>query len=92
MSENWQIGKEKKKGVVKEMESCILIGVIKRGQTEELVQEYLDELEFLAMTAGAKTQKRYTQKLDNPHPKTFIGSGKLEEIADYIEENDRKIY
>lgn len=69
-------------------ESAVLIGVITFGQTEEQVEEYLDELEFLAHTAGAVTQKRFVQKVDQPNPKTYIGSGKVEEIKDYIKEHD----
>ncbi len=88
MSDNWQIGKEKKKGIVKGVEQSVVVGLIKRNQNEELVNEYLDELEFLAMTAGAVAIKRFTQKLDHPNPKTFIGKGKLEEIALFIEENE----
>lgn len=69
-------------------ESAVLIGVITFGQTEEQVEEYLDELEFLAHTAGAVTHKRFVQKVDQPNPKTYIGSGKVEEIKDYIKEHD----
>ena len=80
MSDNWQIGKEKKKGLLKELERAILVGVVKDGQTVEQVDEYLDELDFLANTAGAEIIKKFTQKLKHPDPRTFIGSGKLEEI------------
>ncbi len=74
----------------REVEKAILIGVIDKSKnmTESLVQEYLDELDFLALTAGAETVKRFTQKMDYPHPKTFVGTGKLEEILDYLERND----
>lgn len=68
----------------KENETAILVGVIYGDQTEEKAIEYLDELEFLAHTAGAIPLKHFLQKLDTPHPKTFVGSGKLEEILDYI--------
>lgn len=88
MSNNWKIGKEKKSGLNKVVERAILIGLIQRNQTEEQVKEYLDELEFLAMTAGAKTVKRFTQKADHPDKRTFVGKGKLEEIAEYVENND----
>lgn len=88
MSDNWQIGKEKKKGVRKETEHAILVGVVSRNQTMEQVTEYLDELEFLALTAGAKSKKRFVQKLDHPDKRTFVGKGKLEEVAQYIEENE----
>lgn len=85
MSDNWQISKEKKKGVKKELEYAILLGVISRNQSETQVIEYLDELEFLAETAGAKTHKRYMQKLDHPDKRTYVGKGKLQEVLEYIE-------
>ncbi len=66
-------------------EKAVLVGVITRDQSEALVEEYLNELEFLAMTAGAQTLKRFTQKLPQPDKRTFIGKGKLEEIAAYVE-------
>lgn len=65
-------------------EYAVLVGVIQQYQSEELVNEYLDELEFLAHTAGAQTLRRFTQKLTSPDPRTFIGSGKLEEIRQYL--------
>ena len=61
-----------------------MVGIISKEQTEEQVQEYLDELAFLAETAGAVTLKRFTQKLSHPDSKTFVGKGKLEEIKNYI--------
>ncbi len=73
---------------IKIRESAVLIGLINRFQPEEKLIEYLNELEFLADTAGADTQKRFTQKLDNPNPKTLLGSGKIYEIAKYIKEHD----
>jgi GTP-binding protein HflX len=69
-------------------ESAVLIGVIGRDQTEEETNEYLDELAFLAETAGAAPAGFFTQKIDTPNAKTFIGSGKLLEIKDFIEENE----
>lgn len=72
----------------KEKEHAVLVGLITQEQDEEKVSEYLDELAFLADTAGAETIKKFTQKLSTPHPKTFVGTGKLEEIALYIKEND----
>lgn len=77
---------ETKKKITKTEETAVLIGVITQMQPEEKVKEYLDELEFLADTAGAKSLKRFTQKLDKPHPHTFIGSGKIAEISGYIKE------
>jgi GTP-binding protein HflX len=74
----------------KEIEKAVLIGVIdqSKNMTVQEVEEYLAELDFLALTAGAKTVKRFTQKLDYPNPKTFVGAGKLEEIQDYLEANE----
>ncbi|MCX6290307.1 MAG: GTPase HflX [Bacteroidetes bacterium] len=68
-------------------ETCVLVGLVFKEQDEFQVKEYLDELAFLAETAGAVTQKRYTQKLESPDARTFIGSGKLNEIKLYIKEN-----
>ncbi len=85
MEHNWNIGEKKKTGLKKGTEHAVLVGLIQRDQTEEQVEEYLDELEFLALTAGAKTVKRFTQKMDSPNPRTFVGKGKLEEVFDYIE-------
>jgi GTPase len=70
-----------------QQEKAILVGLIPKMQDEELSIEYLDELEFLALTAGAITVRRFTQKMDKPDPKTFIGTGKIKEIAEYIKEN-----
>lgn len=71
-----------------EYESAVLIGIISQHQDEEKSKEYLDELEFLTYTAGGEVEKRFQQKLDTPNPKTFIGTGKIEEIRQYIEENE----
>jgi GTP-binding protein HflX len=88
MSENWKIGKEQKKGIHKTQENCVLIGVITEKESEIQVREYLDELEFLAQTAGAVTRKVFTQKMIHPNVKTFVGSGKLDEIKNYILDHD----
>ena len=69
------------------METAVLVGVITDSQGEEQTEEYLSELAFLATTAGAETKKAYTQRLDVPHPATFIGKGKLEEVSAYVKEN-----
>ena len=69
---------------IKQEERVVLVGVIQKDQTVEQVNEYLDELAFLAETAGAITVKRFTQKLVRPDSKTFVGKGKLEEIKEYI--------
>ncbi len=68
-------------------EQCILVGIITGGTTDEQSQEYLDELEFLAETAGAMSVKRFVQRLPMANPRTFVGTGKLEEIRVYIKEN-----
>ncbi len=68
-------------------EYAVLVGVINRIQTPMLVDEYLDELEFLAETAGAVVLSRFVQKVESHHPGTLIGKGKLEEISAYVEEN-----
>ncbi len=68
----------------KKQETAILIGLIDKYQNEEQIREYLDELEFLAATAGAKTVGRFTQKLEKPDPKTFLGSGKIQEVKEYV--------
>jgi GTP-binding protein HflX len=69
-------------------DTCILVGLVNQKQTEEKITEYLDELEFLAETAGIKTVKRFTQKLERPDSKVFIGTGKLQEIKSYIKEHN----
>ena len=67
-------------------EKAILIGLILKNQLKEEVDEYLQELQFLAMTSGAQTVKIFLQKLDTPHPATFVGKGKINEIKEYIKE------
>ncbi len=69
-------------------ETTVLVGVVGQHQTEEQTEEYLNELAFLARTAGVEPVKHFTQKLETPHPKTFIGSGKLNEIKNYMEEHE----
>lgn len=69
----------------KQFEKAVLVGLIHKQQTEEQVTEYLDELAFLSETAGAHAIKRFTQKLQHPDSKTFVGKGKLEEIRQYVE-------
>ena len=71
-----------------EYEKCLLIGLVTRIQDEDKMNEYLDELEFLAYTAGGKVLRRFTQKLDMPNPKTFIGTGKMEDVAAYVEQHE----
>lgn len=69
-------------------ETAVLVGLIHAQQSESQAQEYLDELSFLAETAGAKTLRRFTQKLEKPDVRTFIGSGKLDEVRHYIHTNN----
>lgn len=68
-------------------ERAVLVGLVTPYQDEKKLVEYLDELEFLAQTAGAVVEKRFSQKLDMPNPRTFVGAGKLEEIKQYIDEH-----
>jgi GTP-binding protein HflX len=65
----------------------VLVGVITKSQNEEQSKEYLDELSFLTYTAGGEVIKRFTQKMDMPNPKTFIGSGKMKDLEEFIKEN-----
>ena len=69
-------------------ETAVLVGLITKEQDEEKTKEYLDELEFLADTAGAVTVKRFTQRVGGPSQVTYVGSGKLQEIKEYIEAED----
>lgn len=69
-------------------EKAVLIGIITKNQDEEKLEEFLDELEFLTYTAGGEVVKRFTQKMDMPNSKTFIGTGKMEEVRLYVEENE----
>jgi len=77
-----------KKAIVNKEENAILIGLIKKDENERQVNEYLDELQFLAETAGAITVKRFTQKMQHPDSKTFLGKGKIEEVKNYIDFKD----
>jgi GTPase len=80
-----------KKNVIQNDERAVLVGLINKDQTEPQVQEYLDELAFLAETAGAITVKRFTQKLQHPDSRTFVGKGKLEEIKKYVQGKNIRI-
>ncbi len=71
-----------------ENERTVLVGLVTQKQNEAKVNEYLDELEFLAKTAGAEPEKRFVQKLDYPNPRTYVGTGKLEEIRKYVEDHE----
>ena len=75
-------------------ETAVLVAIVTPLQDERKTKEYLDELEFLAETAGARTVKRFTQKGDGPNTTTYVGSGKLQEIREFIEaeaESDREV-
>ncbi len=74
--------------IEKKDETAVLVGIITQEQDEAKIEEYLDELAFLALTAGATEHARFTQKIDSPNPKTFVGSGKLDEIAAYVKTHD----
>lgn len=80
-----------KKNRIQKEERAVLVGLINKDQTETQVQEYLDELAFLAETAGAIAVKRFTQKLPHPDSRTFIGKGKLEEIRKYVDGKNIRI-
>jgi GTP-binding protein HflX len=69
-------------------EKTVIVGIITQKQDEEKLQEYLDELEFLTFTAGGEVIKRFSQKMERPNPKTFVGTGKMEEISLFVKEND----
>lgn len=70
------------------LEKVLLIGIITKDQDEKTSKEYLDELEFLTYTAGGDVVKRFTQKMDMPNAKTFIGSGKMNDVQEYVKENE----
>lgn len=80
-----------KKNIIQNEEKAVLVGLVHKDQTDPQVQEYLEELAFLAETAGAITVKRFTQKLQHPDSKTFVGKGKLEEIKHYVQGKDVRI-
>ncbi|GEM55476.1 GTPase HflX [Flavobacterium branchiophilum] len=69
-------------------EKTVLVGIVTQKQDEEKLKEYLDELEFLTYTAGGEVVKRFFQKMDKPNPKTFLGTGKIDEINLYVKENN----
>ena len=79
---------ERGKGIAREVEFALLVSVHTAANTEEEITEYLDELEFLALTAGAETVKRFVQRLPHPDTRHFIGKGKMEEIALYIQTHE----
>lgn len=70
------------------LETCVLVSIIADKREESRIEEYLDELEFLSLTAGATTMKRFTQRIPYPHRRTYVGEGKLAEIGEYVKENN----
>lgn len=88
MQNDWNLGEQQKKGIKKEIEQAVVVGLVQKDQTETQITEYLDELEFLALTAGAKSIRRFVQKLPHPDSRTFIGKGKLEEVKAFIDANE----
>jgi len=87
MAKEWTLG-EKAATLKKETEYAVLVGLITPEVTETQAHEYMDELEFLAHTAGAETLKRFTQRLPHPEHRTFVGKGKVEEIQQYLERHE----
>lgn len=69
-------------------ERTVIVGIVTQNQSEDKLNEYLDELDFLTFTAGGQVIKRFYQKLERPNPKTFLGTGKMDEISHYIKENN----
>lgn len=69
-------------------ERAVLVGIVTKEQDEDKLDEYLDELEFLTYTAGGEVIKRFSQKLEKPNPKTFIGTGKMEDVREFVKENE----
>ncbi|OAB31455.1 GTP-binding protein HflX [Flavobacterium fryxellicola] len=69
-------------------EKTAIVGIVTQNQSEAKLNEYLDELEFLTFTAGGQVVKRFSQKMERPNPKTFVGTGKIEEIHLFVKEND----
>jgi GTP-binding protein HflX len=90
MGNDWNLGESAKKKAKEKLEpeKALLVALIQRDGSEEQAKEFLDELEFLALTAGAVCVKKFIQKLPHPDRRTFVGKGKVEEIAAYIEEHD----
>ena len=72
-------------------EKTVLVGIINDSQDEDKLSEFLEELEFLSITAGGKVVRKFSQKISNPNPRTFIGKGKIEEIQTYVKANEVSI-
>ena len=88
MANDWNIGQKERQKQAPGIEKAVLVGLVHGDNTEQKIIEYLDELEFLALTAGAHTIKRYIQKLPHPDSRTFIGKGKVQEVKEYIDSHD----
>lgn len=87
MGNEWNLSQQKR-DIVRSIETAVVVGVVSSNQSMEQVMEYIDELEFLAETAGAKVLKRFLQKMNNPHHRTYVGKGKAEEITNYVKAHD----
>jgi GTP-binding protein HflX len=87
MGNEWNLGQQKR-DIVRSVETAVVVGAIAPNQSIEQVMEYIDELEFLAETAGATIQHRFLQKMNNPNPRTYVGKGKAEEITTYVKDHD----
>ena len=87
MAKDWTLG-EKGPALKKETEYAVLVSVITPDLSETVAHEHMDELEFLAQTAGAVTIKRFTQRLPHPENRTFVGKGKVEEIRMYLDRHE----
>jgi len=85
---DWNVSQSQNSGLKIETEYAILVGVVHGQVRKDTVDEHLDELEFLALTAGAETLERFVQRLPHPDTRTFVGKGKLQEIADYLEKHE----
>ncbi|MCH2044215.1 MAG: GTPase HflX [Saprospiraceae bacterium] len=88
MANEWTLGEKKRKLLKREPEKAVIVGIITPKQNEYQVTEYLDELAFLAETAGAKVLKRFVQKMGHRDSRTFVGKGKAEEIRQYVEDKE----
>ncbi len=88
MAKTWTLGEKAKQSEKLTPERAVIVGVIGQNQTEIELMEYFDELEFLALTAGAETVKRFWQRMPHPDKRTYLGSGKILELQQYVENND----
>ena len=88
LQHNWNINENRTSRVDGREEFTVVVGLILPSESEVIAHEHLDELEFLALTAGALTIKRFVQKLDHPDSKTFVGKGKVAEIKEYLERHE----